>query len=100
MTLNPVIFLQASVFSSVKWESYYIFKRMLQELLRGSPCGSDGKETICSAGDLASISELGRSAGGGDGDPLQYSCLENPTDRGAWWAAVYGVRKSQTRLSA
>ena len=72
---------------------------MLQELLRGSPCGSDGKETICSAGDLASISELGRSVGGGDGDPLQYSCLEDLMDRGAWWAAVYGVRKSQTRLS-
>ena len=45
MTLNPVIFLQASVFSSVKWESHYMFKRMPQELLRGFPCGSDGKET-------------------------------------------------------
>ena len=96
MTLNPVIFLQASVFSPVKWESHCMFKRMPQELLTGFPCGSDGKETTCSVGDLGSISELGRSLGGGDGNPLQYSCLEDLMDRGAWWAAIYGIRKSQT----
>ena len=58
-----------------------MFKRMPQELLTGFPCGSDGKETTCSVGDLGSISELGRSLGGGDGNPLQYSCLENPHEQ-------------------
>ena len=48
--------------------------------------------------DVGSISELGRSPGGGHGNPLQYSCLENPMDRGAWWATVHGVTKSQTQL--
>ena len=43
--------------------------------------------------------QLSRESGGGNGDPLQYSCLENPTDEGAWWAAVHGVAKSRTRLS-
>ena len=51
------------------------------------------------AGDMGSIPGAGRSPGEGSGNPLQYSCLENPTDRGAWWAIVHGVAKSQTRLS-
>ena len=51
------------------------------------------------AGDLGLIPGLGRSPGGGHDSPLQYSCLEDPTDGGAWWAAVHGVTKSQTRLS-
>ena len=51
------------------------------------------------AGDLGSISGLGKSPGGGHGNPLQHSCLENPTDRGAWWATVLGVTKSQTQRS-
>ena len=46
-----------------------------------------------------SISGLGRSPGGGPGKPLQYSCLGNPMDKGAWWAKVHGVAKSQTKLS-
>ena len=50
-------------------------------------------------GDLGSIPGSGRSPGEGNGNPLQYSCLENPMDGGAWWAAVHGVAKSQTRLS-
>ena len=49
-------------------------------------------------GDLGSIPGLGRSPGGGNGNPLQYSCLGNPMDRGAWWATVHGVAKSQTWL--
>ena len=49
------------------------------------------------AGDPGSIPGLGRSPGEGDGCPLQYSCLENPMDRGAWWATVRGITKSQTR---
>ena len=60
------------------------------------PCSSDGKESACNAGDLGSIPGLGRSLGEGNGNPLQCSCLENTMDRGAWWAAVYGVAKSQT----
>ena len=69
----------------------------------GYPCGSDGKETACNVGDLGSISELERSPGEGNVNPLQYSCLKNPMedpmDRGAWQATVPGVTKSQTRLS-
>ena len=52
------------------------------------------------AGDMASIPELGRSPGGGNGNPLQCSCLENPMGRAAWWATVHGVTKRWTRLSA
>ena len=65
----------------------------------GFPGGSDGKESTCSARDLGLIPGLGRSAGGGHGNPLQCSCLENPVDRGAWRATVHQVAKSQTRLS-
>ena len=61
--------------------------------------GSAGKESTCNAGDLGSIPGLGRGPGEGHGNPLQYSCLENPMDRGAWWALIHGVAKSQTRLS-
>ena len=60
---------------------------------------SDSKESACSAGDLDSIPGSGRSPGEGNGNSLQYFCLENPMDRGAWWATVHGVTKSQTRLS-
>ena len=56
--------------------------------------GSDGKESACNVGDLGSIPGLGRSPGGGDGKPLQYSCLENSMDRGTWQATVHGVAKS------
>ena len=61
--------------------------------------GSDGKESSCNAGDMGSIPELGKSPGEKNGSLLQYSCLENPTDRGAWWAAVHGVTKSRTQLN-
>ena len=64
----------------------------------GFPGDSDGKESACHAGDPDLIPELGRSPGGGNGNPFQYSCLENPMDRGAWWARVYVVAKSQTQL--
>ena len=57
------------------------------------------KVSAYNAGDPGSIPGSGRSPGEGDGNPLQYSCLENPVDGGAWWAAVHGVAKSQTRLS-
>ena len=60
----------------------------------GSPGGSDGEESACSAGDPGSILGSGRPPGEGNGNPLQYSCLGNPMDRGAWWATVHGVSKS------
>ena len=65
----------------------------------GFPGGLEGKESACSEGNLGSISESGRFPGEGTGYPLQYSCLENPIDRGAWRATVHGVAKSQTQLS-
>ena len=65
----------------------------------GFPNGSDSKQSACNAGDPGSISGLGRSPGEGNDNPLQYSCLENPMDIGAWWATVHGVTKSQIRLS-
>ena len=57
------------------------------------------KNLSANAGDPGSIPGLGRSPGEGNGNPLQYSCQENPVDRGAWWATVDGVAKSRTRLS-
>ena len=58
-----------------------------------------GKGSVFNAGDPGSIPDTGRSPGEGNGYPLQYSCLENSTDRGAWWATVHGVAKSPTQLS-
>ena len=67
--------------------------------MSGFSGGSDGKESACNAGNLGSIPGSGRSRGEGNGNPLQYSCLENPMDRGAWQAAVYEVAKSWLPLS-
>ena len=65
---------------------------MIEQLFcRGFPCSSLGKKSACNAGGLGSIPQLGRSPGEGNGNPLQYSGLENPIDRGAWWATVHGV---------
>ena len=60
------------------------------------PGGSDSKESVCNAGDLGLIPGLGRSPGEGNGNPLQYACLEHPMNRGAWWATVHRVTKSWT----
>ena len=60
---------------------------------------SDSKESACNAGDQGSIPGSERSTGEETGNPLQYSCLENPMDRGAWWATVHTIAKSQTSLS-
>ena len=66
--------------------------------LMGFPGGSEVKASACNAGDLGSIPVLGRSPGERNGNPLQYSCLENPMDGEAWWATVHGVAMSRTRL--
>ena len=63
----------------------------------GSPGDSDGKESACNAGDLGSIPGSGRSSGEGNGNLLQYSCLEKSMDKEAWWATVHGVSKSLDR---
>ena len=65
----------------------------------GFPGGSEVKASACNAGDLSAIPGSGRSPGEGNGNPLQYSCLENPMDGGARWATVHGVAKSWTQLS-
>ena len=64
----------------------------------GFPGGSDSKESACNVVDQGSIPGWERSPGEGNGNPLQYSCLENPMDRGAWWATIHRVAKSWTRL--
>ena len=71
--------------------------------LMGSPGGTVVKNSPSNAGDVAEVGlipVLGRSPGGGNGNPFQYSCLENPMHRGAWWATVHGVTKSWTQLNA
>ena len=66
----------------------------------GFPGGSDGKESTCDAKDLSSIPQSGRSPAGGHGNPLQYSCLENPMDGGAWRATVHRVTKESDMTEA
>ena len=66
---------------------------------RDFPSDSDGEESAYNVGDLGSIPGSRRSPGEGNGNPLQYACLENPMGREAWWAPIHGVAKSRTRLS-
>ena len=70
--------------------SYYLI------FIKDFPGGSDGKASACNVGDLGSIPGLGRSLGEGNGNPLQYSHLENPMDGGAWWATVHSITKGRT----
>ena len=79
------------------WLRFTFSGRLILPL--GFPGGSEVKASACNAGDLGSIPGSGRSPGEGNGNLLQYSCLENPMDRGAWWATVHRVAKSRTRLS-
>ena len=65
----------------------------------GFPGGSEVKASASNVGDLGSVPGLGRFPGEGNGNPLQYSCLENRMDGGAWWSIIHGVAKSRTRLS-
>ena len=90
-------FLCYTVTSTCRSLGRYFFKSFAYFL--DFPCGSDGKESVWSSGDLGSIPGLGRSPGEVNGNPLQYSSLENSIHRGAWWAVVHGVTKSQTWLS-
>ena len=72
---------------------------IIRNLRKGFPSGSEVKASACNVGDLGLIPGLGRSPGEGNGNPLQYFCLENPTEGGAWWATVCGVAKSRTWLN-
>ena len=69
------------------------------DLAAAAAGGSDGKESACDAEDLGSIHGSGRSPGEGNANPLQYSCLGNPMDRGAWQAVIHVVTKSHTQLN-
>ena len=75
------------------------YHTLISTLQSYSDSDSDGKEFACNVGDLGSIPGSRRSSGEGNGNPLQQSCLENPMDRGAWWATVHGLAKSRTQLS-
>ena len=75
------------------------FKESVMACGQALPCSSKGKESAYNAGDLGLTPGSGRSSGEGNGNPLQYSCLENPMDRGAWRASVQGITKSWTQLS-
>ena len=79
--------------------AWTIFLSLFAYVRIGFLGSSDGKESTCSTEDLGSIPESGRSPGEGNGSPFQYSCLENPMDRGAQQAIVHGVTESQTQLS-
>ena len=87
----PQKYISRPIQESYCFKYYYLYL--------GFPGGSDSKESACNVGDWGSIPGSGRSPGEGNGNPLLYSCLENPMDRGAWWVAVHGTTKSQTRLS-
>ena len=71
----------------------------MSKIVKGFPGAPDDKESVCNMGDLGSIPGLGRTLGEGHDNPLQYSYLENPMDREAWWATVDGVTERQTRPS-
>ena len=87
---------------NIKIGSFYINKKshiFYTIFIRNVPGGSDCKESAHNAEDPGLIPESGRSHGEGNGYPLQYSCLENPIDRGPWWATVHGGPKSRAPLS-
>ena len=94
MKLEPIIQ------SEVRETPIYIQKEKHQYSILthidGFPGGSEVKSSVCNAGDLGSIPGSGRSPGEGNGNPLQYSCLENSMDRGAWLAIVHGIVEGQT----
>ena len=85
--------------TNVKWSWWGISRQLYETHYTAFPGGSDGKESACSAGDTGSIPGLWRYPGERNGYPLQYSCLENSKDSGAWDPTVRGIAKSWTQLS-
>ena len=95
-TERPTLYITLILYQCICYFGrYYSYKRKMYTYstvnVWGFPSGSGSKESACNAGDLGSIPELGRPPGGGNGNPLQYSCLENSMDKGAWWATVHGL---------
>ena len=84
--------------SGLVWMAFFYFPLFLFDYtsFQGFPGGAVVKNSPTKAGDVGSIPESERTPGEGNGNPLQYSCLENPMDGGAWWATVQGVTKSRT----
>ena len=81
--------------------NFQIYNTVLLTVNTDFPSGSAGKESTCNVGDTGDLGLIPRSRrfpGGGHGNPLQYSCQENPMDRGDWWATVHGVTKNRTQL--
>ena len=97
---KPDQFFTPNLWLKINFKSaHHFLKQLLLEwiyILNVLPRGLDGKESAFNVRDLASIHRLGRPPGGGHGSPLQYSCLGNPMDRGAWWDTVHRFSKSQT----
>ena len=98
LLIHPTMWvgLKNSVLSSRNQTQEYILCNCLYK--KSFPGGSDGKESACNAEDLGLIPGLGRSPGEGNGNPLQYSCLENSMDRGDCRSIVHGVPENQTQL--
>ena len=84
---------------SVTYIYIYVYMYVYTHTHMRSPGGSGSKESACNVGDLSSIPGSGRSPGKENGNPVQYSCMENTMDRRAWQATVHRVTKSQTQLS-
>ena len=93
---HPIIFSHPTLFLQVRSKANPLFEKILTYTLKYFSHSSVGKESACGAGDLGSIPGLGRSPGEGNGDPLQYSCLENPMDRGAGRLQTMGSQESDT----
>ena len=87
-------------YSTSRWRHHKLSTHWFKKpLFWGFPGDSDGKESSCNSGDLGLIPGLERSPGEGNGYSLRYSYLENPMDRGGWWATIHGVSKSWMQLS-
>ena len=83
----------------LQWNADHIFDQDPPVSQEDFPGGSDGNESVCNVRNPSAIPGLGISPGKGNGNSLQYSCLENSKDRGTWWTTIPGAPKSQTRLS-
>ena len=102
--MDMYLLFSLSTVSSISWLCTFCFYFIIiiftmRYVDLGFPGSSDSKESSCNAGGLGLTPGSGRSPGEGNGNPLQYSCLGNAMEGGAWWAAVHGVPKSRTRLS-
>ena len=108
LTASPVNESKQQLHQYFCWESLCLYasnsnlkvdSNLIVVYMKELPWWFSTKESTCNAGDVGLIPWLGRSPGGGNGNPLQYACLKNPMDRGAWWATVHRVAQSQTWLS-